>query len=520
MTTSQTKLLKQAQAQIAEKKAITEAQRKAYMEGLPHKFGWKWYTWARAFHDSRNRLCILCAGNQVSKSSSQIRKCIEWAGNQKLWPELWPGRTPRQFWYLYPTGAVATIEFKLKWVTEFMPRNEYKNHKTYGWQEFYDKEKNIERVEFKSGITVFFKTYSQNATALQSGTVDAIFCDEELPEHLYSELNARLIHTNGYFNLVFTATLGQDMWLRALEGKGESELFPNALKQQVSMYDCQTYDDGSPGYYSLARIKEIEASCKNQDEIDRRVKGKFIVKGGRKFYAFNASKHYKKSVPKDFHTWPIWVAVDGGSGGGAHSPAISFLRVSPDYKMGVIYKAWKGDDGPKYTAGDVYNKYVELRGFEAPVVKVYDQSYKDFGTIAERQKDPFQRADKAQDRGTDVVNTLFRNDMLYLLDDPEICKLGSELTSLMVSTPKEHAKDDLADTLRYNCIGVFWDLPAIEKIDSEVDRAKAAAQKPLTAQEALAREIDERRGVMRDTEAKSDADLEHEEEIGYWNDQY
>ena len=508
--------IQKARSTLVQTKEQKEAERKTFEEGLPHLYYWKWYAWARAYFNSVNKMCLVCAGNQSTKSSSQIRKCIEWAGNPKRWEKLWPGRTPRQFWYMYPSAAVATAEFKLKWVPEFMPRNEFKDHKTYGWKEFYDKEKNIERIEFKSGVTVFFKFYTQNVQNLQTGTVDAIFCDEELPEHLYSELNARLFATNGYFSLVFTATLGQAMWLRAVEGKGDSELFPNAHKMQVSMYDCITYDDGTPGHYSEERIAEIKASCKSQEEVDRRVYGKFVTKGGRKFHGFNAAKHYIKQLPGDFSTWPIAVAVDGGSGGEAHAPAISFMRVRPDNRLGIVYKAWKGDDGPTYTAGDVYLKYVELRGFETPMFKVYDQSYKDFGTIAERQGDTFFKADKSQDRGTDVTNTLFKNDMLYLLaDDDEIAKLGSELTALMKATDKTHAVDDLADTLRYNVMSVFWDMPA-----EKPSEAKVAPVKVLTEKDRIAQELDERRAAFIDPQKRDDSWGELEDELRFWNDQY
>ena len=65
--------------------------------GLPFKYRWKFYPWAREFFESRNRMTLLCAANQISKSSTQIRKAIEWATNPDLWPDLWATR-PHQFW--------------------------------------------------------------------------------------------------------------------------------------------------------------------------------------------------------------------------------------------------------------------------------------------------------------------------------------------------------------------------------------------------------------------------------------
>jgi phage terminase large subunit-like protein len=94
----------------------------------------------------------------------------------------------------------------------FLPRGKFKDDPVYGWKEE-KKQGDIVAIHFNSGVHIFFKTYSQNAEDLQSGTCDAIFCDEELPEELY-ELIARLNATDGYIHMVFTATLGQDFWRR------------------------------------------------------------------------------------------------------------------------------------------------------------------------------------------------------------------------------------------------------------------------------------------------------------------
>ena len=57
---------------------------------LPHLYGFPWYAWAKEYFMSRNPMCFLTAGNQLSKSSSQIRKCVDWATDKKKWKSLWP----------------------------------------------------------------------------------------------------------------------------------------------------------------------------------------------------------------------------------------------------------------------------------------------------------------------------------------------------------------------------------------------------------------------------------------------
>src|SRR3989304_9869548 len=142
-----------------QKELVLLEQKIKLQKGLPHIYGWKFYDWARQYFESRNRIITLSSGNQVSKSSSQIRKNLHWATCQSLWPELWT-TTPRQFWYLYPTRDVAHIEFRKKWEPEFMPRGEYKDDPIYGWKpEYYHNR--IFAIHFNSGVSIYFKTYAQ-----------------------------------------------------------------------------------------------------------------------------------------------------------------------------------------------------------------------------------------------------------------------------------------------------------------------------------------------------------------------
>jgi len=283
--TGLTKQQQTVQAKIEELKA-----------GLPHLYDRKYYTWAHDFFHSRNKMTLLCAGNQMGKSSIQIRKIIEWAGNPKLWPELWPLSTPKQFWYLYPSKSVSDAEFKLKWVPEFLPRGSYKNHSTYGWKELRAKDGSTDGIEFNSGVSIFFKSYMQNVQNLQTGTCHYVACDEELVEDLFGELQSRMsaAEVQGYFSMVFTATLNQPMWHRAMEGKGDAELFPDALKINASLWDCVTYKDGSPGPYTEEIIRQRIAQCPTEAEVQKRIYGRFVSTAGKKYAQFDPSRHFIK----------------------------------------------------------------------------------------------------------------------------------------------------------------------------------------------------------------------------------
>lgn len=461
-------------------------------EGLPFLYGWKWYTWAREFYESRNKVNLLCAANQISKSSTQIRKCINWATDQKLWPALW-NQKPVQFWYLYPTSKQARIEFETKW-KQFLPKGEYKDDPIYGWkEEFVNKE--LFAIHFKSGVHVYFKTYAQDTSALQTGTCDAIFCDEELPLEHYEELMFRLSASDGYFHMVFTATLGQDYWRQVMDpSPHEEERLPGAFKQTVSLYECKAYDDGTPSHWTDEKIQQVKNRCSTANEILKRIYGKFIKDdGGRKYEAFDIKRHIKTKhpIPKG---WLVYGGVDIGSGGKeGHPSAIVFIGVSPDFRKGRVFLGWRGDGIPT-TASDVLEKFREIKKENNLVTtgQYYDWACRDFFEIATRMGEPFTPAEKSHEKGEQVLNVLFKNDMLYLYDDDELQKLAGELASLRKETPKNKAKDDYIDALRYAAARIPWDWSVIGS-DVPKEKGNDDPDKPKNRYE---QEVAERRKVF------------------------
>lgn len=438
----------------------------ALQEGLPFLYGWKWYKWAKEFFESKNKLNFLCAANQISKSSTQIRKAIDWATNKERWPELWPhlhkaGQRPRQFWYLYPTREVASIEFEQKW-RQFLPANEFKDDERYGWKHVI-KNKEIFSIEFKSGVTIYFKAYSQDTQHLQTGTCDAIFCDEELPIEHYEELMFRLSASDGYFHMVFTATLGQDFWRQVIDPlPDEEEALPHAAKWVVSMFECMTYEDGTPSHWTEAKINQAIARCSTHNEVLKRVYGRFVMEGGRKYPQFDIKRHVRE--PKELPPgWLVYAGLDYGSGGPkGHPSAIVFVGVHPDMRQARVFLGWRGD-GVETTAGDLVQKYIELRTLHKldVVAAFYDYSSKDMQTIASRMNEPLQKAEKHHEVGEQVLNTLFKHDMLTIDNTEELSKLAREIASLRKDTDKRKAKDDFADALRYAVVKIPFDFSMI-----------------------------------------------------------
>jgi phage terminase large subunit-like protein len=401
----------------------------------------------------------------------------------------------------------------MKW-QQFLPSGEFKTHPQYGWQ-VEKTSKEITAIHFNSGAHIYFKTYAQNVDSLQTGSCHALFCDEELPTDLYDELIFRISATDGYFHMVFTATLGQDFWRLALDpGPKEVENLPDAYKRTVSMYDCTRYEDNSSTPWNLKKIKMVEMRCKTHNEVLKRVHGKFIMTTGRKYPAFDIKKHMQEPHPIP-RSWNIYAGVDIGSGGEqGHPSAIVFVAVRPDFKAARIIKGWRGD-GIQTTSGDVVTKFMEMKKeLGLPITaQYYDWGNKDFETIATRMGESFIMADKSHEKGEDVINVLFKNNLMYIYDTEELNKLAAELSSLRVDENKRRAKDDFADAMRYALTKIPFDWSAISDESDTYNEEKDT--RPLTPFE---QEIYDRRQEM-DQEHEQEI-LRIEDEFTEWNELY
>jgi hypothetical protein len=485
------------------------------MYGLPHRYAYRHYKWSREFFESRNKQIYLTSANQVGKSSIQIRKMIEWAGNTELWPQLWATR-PLQFWYLYPTKDVATAEFKTKW-QEFMPRNEYKDHPTFGWKDYYDSRK-ISFVEFNSGVLIYFKTYAQNLIDLQSGTVFYMGLDEELPVELLPELESRVSGCDGYLSAVFTPTLAQEWWRKVMEPKGTSdEIRPEAKKIHVSLYDCINYEDGTPSPWTEERVKARDARCVNEAERQRRIYGRFVKSEGLKYFGFE--RENCMCAPHDIPPgWVVYSGVDIGSGGTdkkGHPSAIVFVACSPDHRTGRVFRAWRGDGIPT-TASQVLIHYRQMKQDLRPAMQTYDYACRDFFSIATSYGENFVPAEKSHEIGTQTINTVFKHGMLKMFNnDAEIEKLATELENVPSDRAKTDCKDDLCDALRYCIARIPWDYSVIAENMEKIEKKNLKKRKPPKP----LREVDLRRDfVLGLDENRGSGDIE--DEINAWNDLY
>ncbi len=473
---------------LKELRELEELQRLQF--GLPHLFGFKAYPWQGRVWESDNKEIFVCSANQVGKSTIAIRKNIRLATDPSLWPRFWPnlpaGRAPNLFWYFYPTMPVAQIEFETKWEPLLLPQREFKNHPQFGWEPEYDKGF-IQKIRFNTGVQIQFKSYSMKVKDLQTATVYHVTADEEMPVEYLPEVKARLNSSEGLFLMVFTATLGQLHWLMTMEPPTkQDEKHPDALKIQASLYDSQYYEDGTPSPWTDKKIEAAKQNCPTEAEIQRRVMGRFVRSHGLRLESFSLERNMSDPHPLP-SSWIYYGGVDPGSGGqSGHPAALVIIAVSPDYKQGRIYKAWRGDGIPT-AASDILEEYRKLKGRLPMAAQVYDWAAKDFFTVASRVGESFIPAQKGRDDGFGLLNTLFKNSMLKLQrGDPEIDKLVHEICTLPVEIDKKKASDDLIDAMRYAAMAVPWDFSDVEdslRIEDEVAEERKPKVELTPAQE-------------------------------------
>lgn len=313
----------------------------------------------------------------------------------------------------------------------------------------------------------------------------------------------RLAATDGYFSAVFTPTLGQEFWRESLEVKGYKERFPKAFKKQVSMYDCLYYEDGTPSFWTKERIGQIEASCKSQAEIQRRVYGRFVMDSGLRYPGFQPSINLIEPVeiPNDF---AVYIGVDSGSGGRHNHPAaITAVAISPNFQKGLVFKG-RRFDGVTTTASDLVEFVRAMKAeIKNPIYGIfYDHAAHDLGEISARMGDPWIHAEKSHLIGEQILNVGFKNKMLQIFNTEELAPLVSELKSVRIDTPKTLAKDDFIDSLRYAVTKAPWDWSAIGP------QAETMTARQLTVNE-------ERKKFFQNDFERDDGSIGYE--ISEWN---
>jgi hypothetical protein len=150
----------------------------------------------------------------------------------------------------------------------------------------YDNEKQ-RRISWKNKSQVEFMTYAQEVIAHGGAAIDVYHLDEEPTEGHYQQALMRIISTKGRILCGMTAEKGVS-WT-------EHTIYEPAEKGNKDIYamEMSTYDNPIA---TPAMIDTIKSLCLNQAEIDIRIHGKRVAKGGHIFE--NWKEDYPFVVPR------------------------------------------------------------------------------------------------------------------------------------------------------------------------------------------------------------------------------
>lgn len=431
----------------------------------------KLYPWQRDFLLSRQRLMFLTAGNQLGKSAGSILRCLNQCLRKDLWQYWFPKRQPRTMAYLYPDAKLLSVEFAEKWVKLYLPKGKLKNDPKWGWREVNNEKGLLDHVIFATGVTLYYRTYSQAVTSLQAHTFDAVFCDEETPAAHFDELQVRTQMTaavgSGYVSMVFTATIGQQFLYDCMEMQGKStETFVGAWKRQISAYDCLTYCDGSPSeIWTLDYIeKELKPKYRNKREMEKRLLGRFIRTEGLQFEEFDYKENTEELGVTDMTGWRSFIGIDFGTGGEyGHSSSIVHLKIDQTYSIARVVYVWTSKK-KRMTQSDLLLQYKALASDIGPHICFADWGATDLFTLAARERVRIEKADKSREMGVNLINTLFKEKQLKIIigGPGHASFLIHELQTLATAKSKNHAVDDCVDALRYGISQVPMRLTALK----------------------------------------------------------
>jgi hypothetical protein len=398
--------------------------------------------------------------------------------------------------------------------TELLPeemREQYQWSVNSGYKKNIEFLKEINQLSLRN-CDIIFLTYGKNVLTIQASTAHAIFCDEELIATMYTELQMRLRATEGFFHMLFTATRGELIWYRAMEciGKPE-ETFPDARKVSVSLWDCQTYADGTPSMWTTERIRAEERKCMSHIEKLIRVDGRCLVDQDNLLI-----KHFKNDmVIQSFtlpETWELYAGIDIGSGGVNHKSSIAIVAVPPDRKSCVVLECWREDELPT-TEDDVFRTYKEMvRKYNRQPVTFYDWHAKDFEKIMLNDNTvTMYKAEKSHEVGFGIINTLMKAHRVRFLEGSHMSKLLYEMKTCKASTIKTHRKDDAIDAFRYAIARIPFDFTDLqESIDLPSNLNIKVEEKKIRHGLAY------RDGSYDDEEESTES--HYAKEISEWND--
>ena len=143
-------------------------------------------------------------------------------------------------------------------------------------------------IRLKNGNVIELKAYEQGYEKFQGRAIDAAYCDEQMPQNIFTEIQARLMDRNGYFSLSATPIKPQ-RWLE--------DRIATAHKTDFVQYaNLEDNRKSRGGYLDDSEIDGLIAEWPEETRVTR-VDGHFGSYQGAVYKTFNRNDHVVDRIP-------------------------------------------------------------------------------------------------------------------------------------------------------------------------------------------------------------------------------
>jgi hypothetical protein len=221
------------------------------------------------FFQTEKKTQLLRCGNRAAKTFTWVRdrawKLMRNHPYKKRWNHDYNDSEPKLFWMVGPTFQFCT-EVVWAYLKSMIPEWYYTDESGNLMIDFVEKDQ-IEKVRFRNGDVVEFKTYSQSLLTKMGRAIDDLSVDE-MPPHLkiVTELMVRVLDKSGEVTYAFTPVNPNPEIQKYLDNHPSLELHSWSVTDNPVFYDPEKRQRLFDEYKGLSK-----------EERDTRLNGDWFV---------------------------------------------------------------------------------------------------------------------------------------------------------------------------------------------------------------------------------------------------
>lgn len=275
----------------------------------PNVLGYVPHTKQERFHRAAKKGRLYIGGNRSGKTTAGVVEGIWRLTGKHPWakpPFIATAERPirgRVVGVDYPNGIEKIL---LPEYARWTPASELRGG---SWDKAYQAK--LRMLFFKNGSTVEFMSYDQDVDKFAGTSRDFIHFDEEPPEPIYDECNARLIDTGGPWWLTMTPVEGMTWIYDRIYLPGTENKVSHIAVIEAHMQENPHLNKNEVDLY-LGGLDAQERKARGE--------GKFVQLGGLVFKTFSLDAHVRHDGNKDFiplselrkSHWKWYLSLDHG----------------------------------------------------------------------------------------------------------------------------------------------------------------------------------------------------------------